>query len=79
MLDALNTRYKLVCEEFRNAKSTMDMLTEQLERQKVQVHVITGHQNELAFQINEAQKLSGVCESPQAIEAVSDGTQPEDC
>ncbi len=75
LLDAMNTRYISVQEELRNAKNTLDMLTEQLEKQKIHYQVITGHHNELAFQLNEAKKYEGHPDVAPPLECVP-ATEP---
>lgn len=70
MSEALRKRFGEVVEELRNAKNSVDMLTEQLEKQKIHFHVVTGHHNELHYQLMEAQKLLDQPASTEAVEPV---------
>lgn len=58
MLEVLSARLKEAQTEMLNAKNVVDTLAEQLEKQKIHYHVMTGHVNELNYQVNEAQKLA---------------------
>ena len=60
LIDVLNERSKALREEFNKARQNVVNLSEQLEQGKASLNVISGHLNEAAYLLAEAQKLSPV-------------------
>ncbi len=55
-IEALATRAKYLQEEVNKASSAVNELSQKLQQQTLQMHVLSGHLNEVAYLLSEAQK-----------------------
>jgi len=70
LISALNERASVLREEFTRARQNVVAITEQLEQEKAHLNVVSGHLNEVAYLIGEAQKLAPECTESEPAQGV---------